>query len=564
MNQLKSLVWKEWLEIRGFFLVALFVFLGLPLLGGIESLLQTGRFEILASVWTYFLGGVLAIFVGVGTVIRDLKGRLEDFWRSRPVKLNEWLFAKYFVGLAVVIVTLAVPLVLELLINQTRGDLYAAPQFVLAWHPFLWAAMYSVGFLTACLLRRGAHAAMLSLAVMLLFYFLPEILPPLRHLGVSWAVQESQFPRRDGNYNLLPEYHAVPWVLGKAVFHWVQFEFVAGMVVLCAIAAWASLVVIRRDKRLESDRRTIYWSIGGALLILFASTSFQLATNLELLQTVKLPNAQERVVTVQFGQDGGVLFTNRWRQLDGQHSETIVTAYPFRITRAGVELQPVISLPSSISTRNLAWRPQHPDVIYTPDYVTSHPNPNDATEHLDYPKLTVCSLAAPTASVSEMNFKDLEAKDWGSMRLYVAGDLLYFLGGPHVLTFDIADPLRPRLLSHRMIPHTSLHDTWSGEYGDSDTMLFALPEIAELSPQQRLEARMAMWQTFDGRNVYRVSESRIMVFSLDELTPTTARFRKSGRYDRYSSYLPAMTMTFVPRAGTFTSSAPATLAPESA
>ena len=189
MNQLKSLLWKEWLEIRTFFLIALFVFVGLPLLGGIEARFQTGYFEILASVWTYFLGGVLAIFVGVGTVVRDLNGRLEDFWRSRPVSVSRWLIVKYFVGLFVVIFTLCVPLVLELLINHTNTNMYTAPQLILAWHPFLWALLYSIGFLMACLVRRGAHAAMLSLAVMLLLYFLPEIIPPLRHLGVSWAVQ---------------------------------------------------------------------------------------------------------------------------------------------------------------------------------------------------------------------------------------------------------------------------------------------------------------------------------------------------------------------------------------
>ena len=46
MSQRKALLWKEWLEIRVFFYIALFVFLGLPLLGGIEAVVQNGRFEM--------------------------------------------------------------------------------------------------------------------------------------------------------------------------------------------------------------------------------------------------------------------------------------------------------------------------------------------------------------------------------------------------------------------------------------------------------------------------------------------------------------------------------------
>jgi ABC-type transport system involved in multi-copper enzyme maturation permease subunit len=537
MNQFKSLLWKEWREIRVFFFIALFVFVVLPLIGGLEDFVQHGRFEVVASIWTYFLGGVLAIFIGVGTVVRDLNGPLEDFWRSRPLSVTRWLIVKYFVGLVVVIFTLVVPLAIELLVNKTKIDVVIPPQLIMAWHPFVWAVLYSVGFLMACLLRRGAHAAMLSLAVMLLLYFLPEVLPPLHHLSVTWVVQESQFPRQDHTGKLLPYYHALPWALRNVVFRPLQLQFAAGMLILCLIAVGLSLLVIRRDTHIESGRRTIYWSIGGALLVLFASASFQVASNLTLLQSTSLPNADEFVSDVRIAQDHGLLITNRWQASPPDHGEWFHTAYPFKITPAGVQLESPVSLPDKSYYVGFVWRPEHPNVIYVPGVVRINKNPDDPTDHDDYPKLTVFVLNGSAAQVSELEFKEFTTKDsmassWGRHSLFAAGDRLYLISTSHVLIFDIADPLKPHLLSNQTIPYTPNYYQWSGSISeDTDPVIFPLQQIPGLSAHDRLAAWMSDWKTFDGEAFYRENDNRIAAYHLEQLTDTTATFRKAGRYD---------------------------------
>ncbi|HEY8748015.1 MAG TPA: ABC transporter permease [Tepidisphaeraceae bacterium] len=532
MNQFKSLLWKEWLEIRVFFAIALFVFVGLPLIGGIEARYQTGHFEIIASAWTYFLGGVLAIFVGVGTVVRDLNGRLEDFWRSRPVSIGRWLIVKYIVGLVVVIFTLVVPLILELLINQTKTDLYTAPQLVLAWHPFLWAVLYSVGFLMACMVRRGAHAAMLSLAVMLLLYFLPEIIPPLRHLSVTWVVEESRMPRHDPNGVLMPNYFRAPWALGQVVFRPAQLQFVFGMIVLSLAAVGASLVVIRRDTRVESGRRTIYWSIGGAILILFTSASFQVASNLTLLQTIDMPNPHELAREVFVDGDHGLMLTDGYRAVAPDRTESFHSAHAFTITPAGVQLGRATILPRETWLYYALSRGDHPDVLYAPDYDDIPLSGEDLADHKNYPRLNVYSLNSPTAQVTQLSFKEFAGKDWGPPILYSSHDKLYYFGGRHVLTFDLTDPLKPSFISHRMFTSNALIDLWSNNSSeDADPIVFPLPDIPELSPRERLDAVSTKWRLCDGDEFYRVNENRLIVYHLDLLGAATATFRKTGRYD---------------------------------
>jgi len=392
VTSLKPLLWKEWAEIRVFFAVALFVFLGLPLLGGLEEQIQHGRFDMFASIWVFYLGGVLAVFVGVGTVVRDLNGRLEDFWRSRPVPIGQWLLVKYFVGLLAVLVTLTLPLVVEEAVNVTKTDMVIPTPVILAWHPFVWAALYSIAFLFACLLRRGAHAAMLALAAGLLLYFLPQIIPPLRHISLEWVTEETRLPRQ-AHGHLLPIYHQIPWVFGKAVFQYQQLQFAGVMLLFCAAAIVLSLLAVRRDWRVESGRKTLYWSVGGALLVLFASASFQVATNLTLLQTVDLPHPGEEVAEIFSAGDRGVVITRRWIPLGGDRTQTFVTAYPMTITPAGVQLGAAVDLPDVYWGRGF-WRPQTPHILYAPSYHYDFA-PEILGVRNNYPELVVIDLAAP-------------------------------------------------------------------------------------------------------------------------------------------------------------------------
>ena len=86
MRQLNALIWKEWHETQVFLWIAWGLFIGLPIIGGLEGrFVDTGRSEFMASPWVLMLGPVLAIVVGVAVTCRDVQPKLEDFWQSRPI-----------------------------------------------------------------------------------------------------------------------------------------------------------------------------------------------------------------------------------------------------------------------------------------------------------------------------------------------------------------------------------------------------------------------------------------------------------------------------------------------
>src|SRR5579884_1462251 len=432
MRRTTALLWKEWLELRLLFAISLFVFLGLPLIGSLEDLIVRRRFELSASLWVFLLRVVLAIVVGVGTVVRDLNGRLEDFWRSRPVSVTRWLLVKYFVGLAAVLASLIVPLAFEIAINRKTPEWSTDPRLIMLWSPFLWAALYSIAFAIACVIRRGAQAAMLSIAALLLLYFLPTVLPPLRFLSLAWPMGEDEWRG------------AMPVVTGwPAVSR--QVEFVAGMLVLSAIGLIAALIALRRDWRVESGRKVIYWSIGGALLILFSSAAFQVASNLPLLQTTELPPRMQLAFLSSNGSRG--ILVTRSGGVEHQPLRTFLST--FHLTGSAVQLDPPVELDAHHWWFNWIWNPQHTDVLYLPR--VEYPEQSNSA----LAKMKVVRLHDGAASVYDRSFPGIELgghPDWYGTPLFW-NDRLYMLEmlDNRLTVFDVADPLEPRLLASKKL-----------------------------------------------------------------------------------------------------------------
>jgi ABC-type transport system involved in multi-copper enzyme maturation permease subunit len=534
MSQTKALLWKEWNEVRLFLAIALFVFLGLPVIGGVEEIFVGRHFELSTAPWVFLLGGVLAVFVGVGTVVRDLNGRLEEFWRSRPVSVARWLAMKYFVGLAVVLASLAIPLCVEVAMTPTITFIGPNPRLMLAWSPFLWAALYSLSFAIACLIRRGAHAAMLSISMLLLVYFLPRVIPPLRYLDVSWVIEESRSPQTDRNGKLLAIYHRLPWTPWPIHYQAQQLEFVIGMIALCMIGLTIAVMAARRNWRIESGRRMIYWSIGGALLILFSSAAFQVASNLTVLQTVDLP-PQFSVETLRNEGSNGVMRGHVWTR-EGKLVQNLL--HVLRITPSGVQLGPEVKVDPSLNLWRPFWNPMLPNILYaeTPDVEAGK----------NFPTLITVALGDGVAHAAVQSFPELTVSNqvaypqWYGGLTMIWHDRLYLLGNK-LMTFDLADPLKPRLLSVEAL------EKWSFGHSIQDWMLLrdqdedvdagkiSLPPIPQLPRRQRLEMVAQSFPTdalLTGDLLIRMyNDHHITTYHLDQLTETEAVFRKSGRYD---------------------------------
>ncbi|MDB5292583.1 MAG: hypothetical protein JWL69_3824 [Phycisphaerales bacterium] len=530
MRQLASLAWKEWHESRWLLVVALGVFLGLPLAGGLEAALARQKFAVLASPWVFSLGGILAVFVGVDAACRDLRGRLEDFWRSRPMGTAQWLLVKYFVGLAVVLVACILPLVVELRVNSTCYAMPYPAELLLPWCPFLWAALYSLGFAAGSLLRRGAHAAMLALSAMLLVYFLPVVLPPIKWMGLAWVIEGSE------NVWSIAEtpahFHRIPWLPRGVGFQFYQLSFVGGMLGICVASLALAVGAVRRNLRIESGVKLTYWSVGTAMLILFASAAFQLATNLPILHTLDLP-PEEDVIMVRSDGGRGVLFTRHIEPGPYGYRPDAADGYrALTLSDRRIEAGPLIAAPGPErgywSRARAAWQPDHPDVVHFVRRV--------GRDQKGYCELVTASAdpAAPGSSALPL----WRADEPSPLGQFAWKDRLYAIGlrsdgasdRQMMATLDISDTRRPKVVSIEPRPYWG-----SGAFGRHDMQTVDFPPIAGMSPRELLRAAIGIDGSnrapcIDGDVVCGVNEAEFFTYRLKQLDEHHAVFEKVGQY----------------------------------
>ena len=512
MSKLTSLAWKEWHEARVFLWIGLGVLLGLPLVGAVEQAVagSNHRFEVTAAPWAIALGGVLAVFAGVGVTTPDRRPKLEDFWRSRPIRVGRWLAVKYAVALAVVLVACTAPVLADLATDR-HGDLDAGG--VLMAMPFFWTAIFSLAFLSGCLIGRPSHAATLGLAAMLLVYLLPVVVPPLWWMNVA-TLDEAVGRGR--------------WVLwGRTL------GFAGGMLGVSAVAVAVAVVGVKRGWRIESGRRTLYGLVATALLLLFASAAYQLATNLPVLQQVELP-ADEVVAGIRLDGTTGYVISQRSSGAAITHwTNSLDLGYRLRTIDVGatVSLGPPVAL-SLDPVRTLLWNAtvRRGEVLYLLD-ITAAPPSADAAEELEDVRLLTADarLGGPLGSLTLWRQK----RTAPSIGLYVWGDKLYVFGN-RLDVLDVGQPAHPQLVSDDPFRDDA---RWvRPAFGDEreSVRLLALPGVP---PAERLEAtlryRFGRWDTFDGRTlVTRLAGGGEAGYRLDRLSDDTATFVKFGEYRR--------------------------------
>ena len=485
MRQLASIAWKEWHELRIFLWIAIGVFIGLPIAGGVEEIYNAPmhHFEILASPWVIALGGVLSVFIAIGASCRDFSGHLEDFWRSRPVGIVRWLLVKYAIGLLVVLAGCLLPLFLEFWINHGRqSDITVFLLF-----PFQWIAIYSLSFLAGCLVRRTAHAAMLGLAAMLLVYFLPLVLPPLSWINLA-----------DATVGISPYIHDDLWSILR---HTPLAKFGAGMLVVATISLVAAVVAVRGDWHVDSGRKMMYGSVSAALLILFSTAGFQLGTNLPVLAQADLP-------------DGGQI---QDLQFDGQHGTIVFGRYnqhTIDLTAAGLQIGPALkTAPGSVS--GLA-KPNQPPPFW---YELVFDNDNHFQLAVKNQAVETLTIDLPADLYLSSNSRWPRTEEWQN-RLYVYSAKL--------LTFDITDRSSPRLISDT--PFNAPPQYFP--FGGSETAIEDLPQLPDVPPAERLQAALSTWRefAFNGEILINTDNDALFEYRLTEITDTHATFNKIGEY----------------------------------
>jgi hypothetical protein len=516
MTQLASLAWKEWHEVRWFFIIAFGLFIGMPLLGGLEGKLldRSTHFYFDAAPWVLTLGGVLALIVAVGIVCQDLGGRREDFLRSRPLHLVRWMSVKYVIGLAAVLATCMLALALDLKTNNVKW--WTQTDVALLWYPFFWTALYSLAFLCASLVRRVAHAIMLGVAAMLLLYFLPVVLPFLQHFSIDWVMDRSLELGHQHMYG----YTSADVVPLQRRVEARQFIFVAGMVVVSALALATSLLAIARDWRIESGTKMMYWSMGSTLVILFASASFRLATNLPILQQTDV-DQKEYVLDIRVEGTSGIMLTR------SHANRSAPSVRSLRVTDAGLQFGPPVLFSRvwhDYWKESVGWSSRNPDLLYLSETILW---PDGSAEfELRTLSLTSGNDIAPPLWLWDKGYYD---RDIGRPLLILLQDKIYAIGGSLLGVIDISKPAEPKLVS--------VEDFHRGHWPENHSRLehfVGLPLLPGVPDRERLEAAYRFsygGESLSGDVLCKEWNDSLDLYKLDRLTDQNAHFTEVGRYE---------------------------------
>ena len=139
-------------------------------------------------------GFFVSIVAGIGVFMEDMQGRLHEFWRSRPVNVNQWFLTKFIGGLVITLVILATPPLLMAGTAFVLTPREAVPpdgaQEIVDFVKYTLLAqvgMYSAAVLAIVLVRQAAYAAILAIAGVGLFLASLERVTPTDFGRVAWT-----------------------------------------------------------------------------------------------------------------------------------------------------------------------------------------------------------------------------------------------------------------------------------------------------------------------------------------------------------------------------------------
>jgi hypothetical protein len=575
MRGMLSLFWKEYRELRWFLIVALVVFFGFPLIEASgrywrpptallgQPAIKPEFYSDAATGIVLGFGGLLACFVAIGSTTRDLRDELHVFWRSRPVSVVRWMSVKYAAGLLTVIVACTLPMVMQFVMANVyrpyNGDEIAG---TVGLHTFTLVLIFSVAFLLGCLVRHTTHAALLALAVMLTIYFLPVILSPLSFLSV-FNLMNNETIDLGKNITQNPAgwaFYLPTKKTWRVIIDPVPWStFVAAMLGGSIAAASLAIVAVRRDWRVEADRKVMHWSLGGVAMLLFGATAFQVGSNLKVNRQFELPVAHHSAVEARFDGTRGALLLRDMnnQQFTGQIRMKLCS---FEMTPDGsVSYGPIVSptdtlnVPYRWNGRILFHRPQRPDRAYL---LAEHSGwlskpVNGRSYNVTLLQLLTIDLTgrSPDPVLHRLDLSPLVPEMQTSARTYQVEGTIYIAGNDHVVAVDLDAPEGPRIarppIDVSVIGpgnvRTSTLNTYFGQaydYATGQPMVeVPLLPLPSLSSRQRMEARLRLGlHNIRGEvngDVFMTADSEsVSAYRLASINDTSAKFLLEGQRDR--------------------------------
>lgn len=141
-----------------------------------------------------FVGGVLALTIGIGAFVHPLQPDIHTFWRSRPISPRQWFWMKASAGALVIVCCFNLPLfALQqscTVPSYSSAALWGYSQFLVdaAFAILLNLFIYSVAVLASCGIRHPVYSVILGIAGIMLVMLPPQTIANFPE-SISFAAQ---------------------------------------------------------------------------------------------------------------------------------------------------------------------------------------------------------------------------------------------------------------------------------------------------------------------------------------------------------------------------------------
>jgi hypothetical protein len=456
-----ALMWKEWREVRWFLFAGLAIFLGFPLLEAAWTYQRGHGFcSNLPEGMVPSLGGVFAIFVAVGATSRDLKDKLACFWQSCPVGIWRWAMVKYFTGLLVVLVVCCVPLVMEFFMFKaadTRTEFICS---VLFCHTFTLVLVYSLAFLTGCLVRSSVYAAIFLMAVALLVYFLPMLVPALEGFSIlnimnGRPLQLVRLGELGGGgpwFWVMRGIVRIPGAGGWALRCNIEFLRYVVFALTCSAAGVVTAgIAVKRNWQLRVGQKLMFWSLGGVAFLLFLTVAFQVGSNLKCVEQVPLKSEGVRGVAMMAcdGRQGVLLLHDETRRRIPNRPRYSIRRFDLSQTEPQIGKELRLSNGPQFSrwreTGKIAWSARHPEQVY---FLKRQVATEDGEWKLK--KLFLCTArlegrGGEPAKVSRLDLIDYLGEKRHSGAIVLHDETIYGFICGKLFLIDVSRPASPKV-----------------------------------------------------------------------------------------------------------------------
>jgi len=308
-----------------------------------------------------------------------------------------------------------------------------------------------------------------------------------------------------------------------------MLPFAEGMLALAIVMGSIALAAVRFHWHIESGKPLIIGSFCAGFLVLIASASYQLGTNLPVLQQMDAPAGE--IVTDILPGDG--LATLYMGHLDPQKRYNEFWTRSLSISNPSLELGPptiLRRLRADFSNVYFAVSERDPSVWYR---VGAGKEDDNSGAQLEIYHQVGSSLEWPEPT--RIALWSAEGKGrWAPGYPYELHDRLYIVGYRSIV-FDISDPLHPRRLIDQPIQE------WRPPRGPltSNNPVIQLPPAPGIPSLERLkwELRLAGKGPFDGKTWCRPgfeenepSNFDFVVLRLKSLSDDQAEFETITQY----------------------------------